>query len=252
MREGAVRWRLWSSLAWEDLRQRYRRSFIGLLWSTISFAFFIAVKVLIFNPLIDAGENYFTLYVALGFFAWTFISAIVTDGCNVYVVSEAWVKGARLPLTVFVMQMVARNCVIACYNLIVIVALMVWLRWPISWMTLAFVPVFFLFCLNGVWVGFVLGAISARHRDFLHLVQTIMRVMFFLTPIFWLPNQMGGLWEYLQYNPFAHYIILLRDPVLEGSFPVASALVVGAVTVVGSLLAVATMAMTRKRIVFWL
>ena len=85
-----------------------------------------------------------------------------------------------------------------------------------------------------------------------HLIQAIMRVMFFLTPIFWLPEQMGDLWKYLSYNPFAHFLISFRDPLLSGTVPWDSFAVVLSFTVSLVLIAFALLAFARRRIIFWL
>ena len=38
IRDGLSAWRLWTSLGWSDIRQRYRRSVIGPFWITLSMA----------------------------------------------------------------------------------------------------------------------------------------------------------------------------------------------------------------------
>ena len=40
---------LWLNLALEDLRDRYRRTVLGVAWIAISFALFVGVKVLVFG-----------------------------------------------------------------------------------------------------------------------------------------------------------------------------------------------------------
>ena len=42
---------LWSNLALEDLRDRYRRTVLGLTWIIASFGLFVAVKVFVFGQL---------------------------------------------------------------------------------------------------------------------------------------------------------------------------------------------------------
>lgn len=250
---GLGAWRLWSALAWEDLRQRFSRSYIGILWTTISFAVFVAVKVLIFSPLNDAGSASFALYVAIGFFAWVFINASVVDACAVFLSAETWIKSAPLPLTTWVLQAVLRNVILAGYSLIVVVltGALVGHGAPLAGVVVS-AAVFGLMIVNAWWLGTVLGAVCSRYRDVMHLVQTIMRVMFFLTPVLWLPDQLGGLWTYLRFNPLAHFVIALRDPVLYGTIPWLSLGVVLGVTVIGLAAAAWAHALVRSKIVFWL
>ena len=249
---GLSRWRLWIALAFEDIRLRFKRTYIGILWTTVSFALFVAVKVLIFSPFTQADSAYFTNYVAIGFFAWMFISSLITDGCNVFINSERWMKGGRLPLTLFVNVSMTRSVVLAFFNFIVVVGLMaIYHVTPTVTALWSFVA-FLLFIINGFSLHFILGILCSRFRDMSHLIQAIMRVMFFLTPIFWLPEQMGDLWKYLSYNPFAHFLISFRDPLLSGTVPWDSFAVVLSFTVSLVLIAFALLAFARRRIIFWL
>ena len=68
----------------------------------------------------------------------------------------------RLLLSVYVYQVVWRNLLIFGHNLlIVLVVVLVFAIWP-GWIALLAVPAIVILCLNGVWVGMLLGLISAR------------------------------------------------------------------------------------------
>lgn len=252
LKEGLLRWPLWMSFAWEDLRDRYKRSYIGILWQTFSFAIFIGVKVLIFGRVANASPEYFAVYVTLGLFVWTFISTNFTDGCAVFWNAEAWIKGVRLPLSLFVYQSLARILYIMLYMFLVVVAVFIYERWQVTPATFLAVPMFALLILNGFCTQIILGVLGARFRDIHYLVQTIMRVMFFLTPIFWLPQQMGNLMDILVYNPFLHFMEVVRAPVMDGALPHTSLMVVLGITVFNIVAALITMTFGRRRIVFWM
>lgn len=249
---GMSRWRLWTALAFEDIRLRFKRTYVGILWTTLSFVLFVVVKVLIFSPFTTADATYFTNYVAINYFAWMYITAVLTDGCNVFINSERWMKGGRLPLTLFVNVSMARTLVLALFNFIVIVGMLIFYQIVPTFVALWSVLIFVLFIINGYSMHFILGVICTRYRDISHLVQAILRVMFFLTPIFWLPEQLGALWRYLVYNPFAHFLIAFREPILSGTVPWSSVQVVLWFTGVLALVAFFLLAFARRRIIFWL
>lgn len=250
--DGFSRWRLWMALALEDINRRFKRTYIGVLWTTLSFALFVGVKVLIFGRMAPTDDAFFTNYVALGFFAWMYISSSVADGSNVFVVSEGWIKGGRLPLTLFVCISITRSLILAFYNFLVVVALLAIYKVAPTWTALWSVVAFSLFILCSFAIHFILGTLCTRFRDVSHLIQAIMRVMFFLTPIFWLPEQIGPLWRYLQYNPFAHFVMAFRDPLLTGTVPVQSFQIVLAITAVLLVSSFTLLVFARRRIIFWL
>ena len=242
----------WQAFALEDLRKRYIRSYAGLWWIFLSFGAFVFIKAIIFTPLSPESLKAFTPYVTIGFFAWVFMQSVISEGSNVFIAAANWLKGARLPLSVFVLQSVMRNCILTVFNLIVVMIVLLLTRTPIDWMWLFALPVSALYLITAVWVTALFGILGARFRDFVHLVVTLMRMMIFLTPIFWMPQQMGRLWDVLQYNPLAHYIILLRQPLLEGTIPIVSLWVVLGVTFAGAAVTAWAFTVSRARIPYWI
>lgn len=250
--EGLGRWKLWTALAWQDIQSTYRRSLFGVLWITLSFSAFVMVKLFIFIPIMrSVNSETYAIYLTLGFFIWQFLSNIVSTAPQVFTSSEAWIKNDPLPLSTYVFQSITR----AAYNLfftsLVVVALFLFLEGNLRPVALTSLLAIALMFVNAVWVKLLLGVICTRFRDLTHLVQTIMRVMFFLTPIFWLPEQMGGLMKILWWNPFAHFIWIFRTPILDGVIPWESWAFTGAVTLLGWSITIPVFAHLRRRIVFW-
>ncbi len=244
--------RFWSTLAWQDWRQRYHRSILGVAWILISFAAFVGAKVLIFGTISTAESAYFAVFVVLGFLAWQFISAIIVEGCYVFIGSELWIKGIDIPLFTFVYQSVMRNVISFAVSAICAFAVMFYFQVEFNETSLYALAALGAYLVNAIWVQALFGLISARFRDFAHLVQTVMRLMFFLTPIIWIPAQMGGLQKYLYYNPFTHFLEIFRAPIMDGDPALDSWRIVLWITGIGWLTAIMAFSRFRNRIVFWI
>ena len=108
----------------------------------------------------------------------------------------------------------------------------------------------FLF-INAFSLKLIFGIVAARVKDISHLVRAIMLPMMFLTPIFWLPEQMGELMKVLWWNPFYHYIEIFRGPLLTGEVPVESWIFVSVLWAAVSIVGFFLFARFRQRIVFW-
>jgi ABC-type polysaccharide/polyol phosphate export permease len=114
------------------------------------------------------------------------------------------------------------------------------------------IPAYLVLSLNAIWMFLLVGVIGARYRDIGHLIQTMMRVLFFITPIIWIPAQLGQTGEFIALiNPFAHYINLLREPVASGTVPVLSWIIVLTITATGWVLATLVYSHNRRNIVHW-
>ncbi len=249
---GLSQWRLWTALASEDIRARFKRTYIGVLWTSLSFAVFISVKVWIFGSFSNQDVSYFAPYVAIGFFVWSFIAANVADGSAIFSSAENWIKGSRLPMTTYIMQSITRTSYLALYNFVVVAGVLIYFKVPLTWTALWCLPATILFIINAFWVHVIFGVISARFHDVRHLVQTIMRVMFFLTPIIWIPTELGRHGAFVIYNPFTHFVAVFREPLLDGTVAPLSWIVVLAITLCGSVAAFITLSFARRRVVFWL
>lgn len=252
--EGMKMWRLWSALAWEDIRTTYRRSFLGVAWVGISFAAFIIAKLIIFGSLLGQGGDMksFALYLAFGFLVWQLISNIVSAGTTVFVSSEGWIKSDPLPISLYAYQSVARCFFNYGLTALATAGLMIYAQVPVTNKFWLILPVQIVLIVNAMWVQLLLGIICTRFRDITHLITTVMRIAFFLTPIFWRPEQLGEeVMKYLWWNPFYHFIEILRAPVLEGELALESWQFVGVVTVLGWGIALITFSRFRKRIAFW-
>jgi lipopolysaccharide transport system permease protein len=80
---------------------------------------------------------------------------------------------------------------------------------------LQIVPAFLLTCFTLAWAGYVLGMACVRYRDIIQVVTNWMLLVFFLTPIMWMPTFLPNEYHFLiDYNPFAQFLELLRNPFL--------------------------------------
>lgn len=250
-RESLSLWRFWLGLAWADWRRRYRRSLLGASWVFVSFALFIGVKVLIFGAMSRQEIGFFTIWLSVGFLAWTYIGSNIVEGCNVFIASSRWIKGARLPYLIYIYQSVVRNIIQFALSAGVVLIALIFVPPPKGWMALSALLALPVYVLSAIWVQLLLAVICARYRDLVHLSQTAVRLLFFLTPILWVPEDFGAFGQYAVYNPFTHYLAILREPLISGAFPVLSWLIVLSITLVGVVAAGCVFALNRKRIVFW-
>ena len=65
------------------------------------------------------------------------------------------------------------------------------------------------------WVSFIVAIISLRFRDFPPIIQSIMRLAFFATPIIWIERDLGDFGGLLLLiNPFLWFLKIVRDPLI--------------------------------------
>lgn len=248
---GAKMYPLWTRLAISDIQQTYRRSILGMAWITFSFALFIGVKILVFGSIASVDPKLFAAWLSVGFWIWAFVLGNVSDGCNSFINARPWILGTKLPLSVFLYQSLTRQLINFLFTAAVVAGVLFFMQWPVLKVWLWAIPGLLALVVNGMWVHVLLATIGAKHRDVIHLTQSMMRVMFFLTPILYMPEQLGDKAYLLNYNPFTHFLAVVRDPIVLGSVPDLSWTVVIAFTIGGWALALLAFQSWGRRVPFW-
>jgi len=248
---GLLRAGLWIRLAFVDIQTIYRRSLFGLAWIAFSFGLFIFVKILIFGGISSVDTAFFALWVTVGYWVWTFLASGVIDGCNTFIVARGWILGTNLPLSVYIYQTLVRTVVKFAFALPVVVGVMLYFGYypKLEWLWV--IPGLLALVLNSIWVNMFFGSVAVRHRDLTHLMTAIMQVTFFLTPILYVPSQFGKRAVLFQYNPFTHYIAIVREPLINAEVPIFAWKVVGLITVIGWIGALIAYQRRGRAIPFW-
>ena len=235
--DGLKRHILWRKLAVTDIQQVYRRSLLGMAWIAFSFALFVGVKILIFGAIAPVDPGEFAIWLTVGFWIWMYIQASVIDGCITFINARPWIIGTNTPLSVYVYQTSTRVLINTLFSLPIVMAVLLFYKWPLTVNALWVIPGFLALIANGLWVQILFGSICAQYRDVYHFVGSMMRVMFFLTPILFMPEQLGDKAYLLNYNPFTHYLAIIREPIFSHQLPILSWQVVGSITLLGWILA---------------
>ncbi len=250
--DGFFSWTLWLTMAWFDIKTRYRRSVLGPFWLTISMGVLIGFMGLLYGSLLNIDLKEYLPFLTLGFLIWGFISGVIIDACNVFIASEYYIKQVRLPYTVFVYRVIMRNLLILAHNMAVYIVVAIYYGiWPGA-MALLVVPGLALVLLNTVWVTTMLGIFCTRFRDIPQIVNSLVQVVFFMTPIMWTPSLMTKRPFVVAWNPFHHFIELFRAPLLGEAPAALSWEVCIALTIVGSAFSFVLFRRYRSRIAFWL
>jgi lipopolysaccharide transport system permease protein len=252
LRTGISSWRLSQFLAWQDIKQRYRRSTLGPVWLTISFGVQMLTMGVLSAFLFGATIQKSLPYVCAGMLAWLLITQIINDGAALFVSTSRYITQIKCPLSLFLMQVVWRNLIVAGHNatiyLIVAVLLVIMpgrgiLLWPIG---LALVVA----CVS--WMALVSAVVSARYRDVPVMIQNILNILFWFTPLVYFPEQLGSKRFIADYNPFSHLIALVREPLIGSSPALSDWLIVLALTILGWVATFLFFARFRARVVYWL
>lgn len=212
---------LGSMLGWQDVRQAYRRSSMGPFWITAGMAVQIATMGLVFALIFKTNIQEYLPFLATSIIIWGFISTTINEGCQSFIMGEAIIKQLNLPLILHTFRTIWKNLINLAHNIVIlpIVFLAVW--YSSSWTVISVVFGLAILILNLTWMALLLGILSVRYRDMPPIVNSLLTITFYLTPVMWYPSLIGNNQTahfLLGLNPFYHLIQIVRLPIL-GQWP---------------------------------
>ncbi|MFL6803752.1 MAG: ABC transporter permease [Xanthobacteraceae bacterium] len=249
---GLLQWQVWTRLGWQEVKRRYRRTVFGPFWATFSIGMFIGGMSLIWAPLFKTDVSSYLPFLSAGLVTWAFATALITEGCTTYTAGAGIITQLNFPYTVLNFMVVWRNIIVFFHNVLIVIVVILVLRVRISWETLLLIPGILIVAVNGAWMTLLFGIIGTRFRDIPPLIGNLIQILVFITPIFWLPNQLGESHKVVMFNYMHHLVEVMRAPML-GTAPAKLSY---AVTIIGAmlgwLLAYEAYARFRRRIPYWL
>jgi ABC-2 type transport system permease protein/lipopolysaccharide transport system permease protein len=250
--EGLRRRWLWSALAFQDIRLRYRGSALGPIWLTLSTGVMIAAMGTIYSRLFGQNVATYLPYLSIGLVLWQYIASTIGDGCQTFLAAESIIQQVPMPFSLYVYRTVYRNLLVLAHNAVIIPIVLLAFRSSVDWRILWVVPGIFVLIVNSVWIGVFFGMLSARFRDVPPIVANFVQVVFFVTPIFWHAQTLGSLQRIVELNPFFAAVDVVRAPLMSQDPAPHSWAVLLIVTILGSIGTFAVFAKLRARIAYWI
>lgn len=214
---------LMRELVVRDLKVKYRRSFLGYVWSLLNPLLMMTVMSVVFSYMFRFDIPNYPLYLICGQTLWTFFNESTNMAMHSVLQNGSLIRKVYIPKYIFPISRVFSSFVTMGFSLVAILIVMLVTRVPFSLeMLLIPVPLLFLliFCMG---MGMILSALSVYFRDIVHLYGVLTMAWMYVTPIFYpasaLPENVAKL---LNLNPMYHFISFFRELVLYASIPEAN------------------------------
>lgn len=250
--ESFRRYELWGIFGWYDVKQRYRRSVIGPFWLTISMGVTIAALGFLYSQLFGLDVSGYLPFLAVGFIMWQFIAGVIGESSQAFTAAEGLIKQARAPLATHILRMIWRNVIILGHNMLIYLLVVLIFGLTPGLGILSVLPAFALILVLAFGTSLALAALCTRYRDIGPLVQNLVQLAFFITPVIWKPELLPQRTLFLDLNPFYHVISILRAPLLGEQATAVNWMVCGGLAVVMLAIGLAAFAWSRRQLPYWL
>ena len=243
---------LWTTLAQQDVKLRYRGSILGPFWQTATTVIMIGSMGYIYAQLFHVELQDYLPMLTVGLIFWQYLAGLLTEGCGTFTSVQGIVQSVRLPFSLHAYRLVYRNVLTLAHSFVIVPIVLAIFPHPIEWPRLIVLgPGLLLMTISGVAVSILLGMISARFRDVPPIVANVVTVVFFITPIFWPAEALGANRWWAELNPLYAAIDVMRAPLLGQPTAPRSWAILIIMTAVVCTAAFAFFARFRSRIAFW-
>jgi lipopolysaccharide transport system permease protein len=194
-----------------ELTARYKTTGLGFLWFIVTPIILMGVLTIVFSRVINLGVDNYPLFVLSALLPWTFFQMAVLSATTSVSHAVTLVKRVRMPRVFLPLSTIAASFVnfIISVGLFVVLAFVLGHAPGLKLLLLAPLIVVNMACVVGL--GLFLASLQVRYRDVEFLVQAGLRVLFYLTPLFYPLRLVPEAWHvvYLM-NPMAGTIELYR------------------------------------------
>jgi ABC-type polysaccharide/polyol phosphate export permease len=246
----------WLMLVKNDLRQRYRRSVLGLGWSLIQPLAMTCIICFVFQAILMQGENVasFAAHVLAGLACWNYLLTSTIQGCQCLYIGESYIRQYPAPMAIYPLRIALAGT----FHFLISTVMVILLCWCINGFdNLLLLPVLVLsvsILFLVTWSLAVLaGFANVYFQDTQHLCEVGFQILFYMTPIIYPESLLKAqrLSWVADYNPVRALIDLVRKPILDGELPSGPTwLLAAATTAVLMTAAGYTLARLQKRVIF--
>ena len=207
-------------LVQRDLRIRYRGSVLGYIWSMMNPMLYMAILSFVFSHLLRFKVEHFSLFILSGILSWNLLQQSLVIGANSIIANGSLLRKVRVPAGLFPAASVCSVFVNFLLSLLPFFVVGISIGFKVPW-TILLLPFCLLPYLAFIFgIALLVGSLNVRYRDIGHIMEPILMIAFYATPIVYpvdaLPERYAH-WLYL--NPAAHFVGAVRDVMFYGRVP---------------------------------
>lgn len=196
----------------KEIRGKYKKSVLGVLWTFLNPLLQLAVYAFIFPLIIKNAPDYYLIFVCAGLIPWTFFTTAISQSTWTVVGNSNIVKKVYFPREILPISVVTSAMVNFLISTIIIVVFCLAYGLGLSKYIIFYPIILIIQYILQLGIAFILSAATVYFRDLEHFVQIIIMLMFYATPIVYSGDSIPDAFKSIIYlNPMAHIIEGYRD-----------------------------------------
>ncbi len=202
-------------MIYTNFKTRYKRSYLGVVWSLLNPLLNMIVFMFIFSNLFRFDIPHYPLYILSGNMIFSFFSQSTSEAMMQMIGNASMLRRVYLPKTIYVLSGIGINGINLILTFIPFILIALIDRLEISWAIFMIIPALLLLVMFVVGVSLIVATITAYLIDFSQIWSVIITLWSYLTPTFYPVSIVPARFETLyKLNPMYVYVTLFREPIL--------------------------------------
>lgn len=213
-----------------DIKTKYRKSVLGVLWTLLNPLFMMIILSVVFSNLFKFDVEYFPVYLLSGQLIFNFYSEATTASMSAIMDNGSLLKKIYVPKYLFVLSRVFSSTINLLASFTALILVMLAMRVELHYtVLLVSIPLIFI-VLFSLGVGLILSAITVKFRDIMHLYSVFVTALMYLTPVIY-PMSILPAWliPIVKLNPITNILQMFRNVMIYNSLPSIASMIIAIV-----------------------
>lgn len=235
-------------LVMRDIKLKYRRSFLGYLWSVLNPLLIMLVMTIVFSSMFKRSIEHYPVYLFTGQLLFNYMSQSTHQALHSINGNASLIKKTYVPKYIFTFSKITSGLIDLILSMAALVIVMIATGHRFSLYNLLFIFVIlqlYVFCLG---LGLFLAQANVFFRDIQYIYNAITTAWLYLTPVFYplesLSPQM--IWLVKHLNPMYFYVGQFRDLIYYGRMP-GQVIILAGITTAGVMLLIGIFSFLRNQ-----
>lgn len=203
-----------------ELKRKYSRSKLGVLWSVLNPLLSMAVLSMIFSAIFKHSIENYPIYYLTGYIIWNLFTTATNTAMTALVDNQTLLLQVKLPKVIFPIARVYTAFINFLYSLIAYVVMLIVFQVNPDLHMVIFPVVVALLLIFTMGLSYILTIAYAFFGDIKHLYSVLLTLWMYLSALFYpvdvLPEFVKKI---IMENPIYNYVAAARECMMYGHFP---------------------------------
>lgn len=210
------------NLANREISQRYKQSILGYFWVILNPLFQLLVLTFVFSTIfrVSSFNVPYIIFLMVGLLPWNFFAQSLSSSVNALVSNSSLITKIYFPREILVLSTIIAKIIDFFYSCLVLVVFFFFYKIQVGLSIFWIIPIFIIQLIFTFALGLLVSTFNLFYRDIQYLLNLIISLWFYLTPIIYPVEQFPEKYRFIfMVNPMSVIINAYRQVVLGRGQP---------------------------------